>query len=205
MKNVAWLGGVAVLIGLTFAAPGAADEPAVNWEYKAISFNVDPAEATKILNDMSKAGWDYVGPLGRDMVAFRRPLVTQTEITAKKENERLQGTWTTTATESNGTISRETRPEKWIISGQKWTVKLDGEVTQEGTYKVVETGDRFVKVDFLVTEGYKQGDTWIAIYQIDGDKLRMNGCYLSESKQRARTLGTKDGDGMYVRTMKKEK
>ena len=46
----------------------------------------------------------------------------------------------------------------------KWTV-------QEGILKIVEVGEKSVKADFIVSDGFKQGDTWIAIYQIDGEKL----------------------------------
>jgi hypothetical protein len=42
-------------------------------EYKAVSFGGDATENTKILNDLAAEGWHYVGRIGDDMVAFRRP------------------------------------------------------------------------------------------------------------------------------------
>jgi hypothetical protein len=42
-------------------------------EYKAVSFGSDATENTKILDDLSAEGWHYVGRIGDDMVAFRRP------------------------------------------------------------------------------------------------------------------------------------
>jgi uncharacterized protein (TIGR03067 family) len=205
MNNAAWRCGVAVLLGLGLAAARAADDkpPASPWEYKAVQISDNVGTATKQLNELAADGWDYVGPLGNGLVAFRR---TPVDNVARKQIDRLQGTWTTVTSESDGQINREDRRvEKWTINGGRWSVKLDGEVTQEGTYKIVEAGDKLVKVDFVVTDGYKQGDTWSAVYQLDGDKLKMNGCYLSESKVRAKSLTTRDGDGYYVRTMRKEK
>jgi uncharacterized protein (TIGR03067 family) len=205
MNKAAWLCGVAVLTGLGFAAAarGADDKPPAAWEYKAVQIRDGAGEATKQLNDLAADGWEYVGPLANGLVAFRRPAAGGA---ARKEADRLQGTWTTIAAESDGQLHREEkRIEKWTINGGRWSVKLDGEVTQEGTYKIVETGDKLVKVDFTVTDGYKQGDTWIAVYQIDGDRMKMNGCYVSESRVRPKVLGTRDGDGYYLRTMRKEK
>jgi uncharacterized protein (TIGR03067 family) len=204
MNKAAWLCGVAVLVGLAHGAatPGADERPAPPWEYKAVAFSDNVGNATKQLNDLAADGWEYVGPLANGLVAFRRPGAGSG---ARKEADRLQGTWTTISTESDGQLHREEkRVEKWTINGGRWSVKLDGEVTQEGTYKIIEA-DKVVKIDFTVTDGYKQGDTWIALYQIDGDKLKMNGCYISESRVRPKTLGTRDGDGYYVRTMRKEK
>jgi uncharacterized protein (TIGR03067 family) len=205
MNKAAWLCGVAVLAGLGFGATtqGADERPAPpQWEYKAVAFNANVGDATKLLNDLSADGWEYVGPLANGLVAFRRPAA---DIAVRKEADRLQGIWTTISTESDGQLNREEkRVEKWTINGGRWSVKLDGEVTQEGTFKIIEA-DKLVKIDFTVTDGYKRGDTWLAVYQIDGDKLKMNGCYLSESKVRPKTLGTRDGDGYYVRTMRKEK
>jgi hypothetical protein len=43
------------------------------WEFKAVAFGTDAAEATKSLNQLAKDGWQYVGPLSNGLVAFRRP------------------------------------------------------------------------------------------------------------------------------------
>jgi hypothetical protein len=45
------------------------------WEYKAVSFANDEEKNTKKLNELADAGWQYVGPLGNGMVAFRRPYI----------------------------------------------------------------------------------------------------------------------------------
>jgi WD40 repeat protein len=57
-----------------------ADARAGKWEFKAASFGgSDEIENTRKLNELAAAGWQYVGPLGNGMVAFRRRL----ELTAK--------------------------------------------------------------------------------------------------------------------------
>jgi hypothetical protein len=65
-------------LGISFLTVFAsAQDPAasVQWEYKAVPFTADEKEATKRLNDLAGEGWQYVGPLPHNLVAFRRPLV----------------------------------------------------------------------------------------------------------------------------------
>lgn len=42
------------------------------YEYRAVSFGRDAEESTRLLNQLAKDGWQYVGPLGPALVAFRR-------------------------------------------------------------------------------------------------------------------------------------
>jgi hypothetical protein len=43
-------------------------------EFKAVSFGDNDGAATEKLNDLAAEGWEYVGPLGNGLVAFRRPV-----------------------------------------------------------------------------------------------------------------------------------
>lgn len=207
MNKALLLSCVAVWVAGATERAAAQESIPPKWEYKAVSFHdLSTSEATKLLNDLSEAGWDYVGPLANDLVAFRRVPSSAAEVAAKKDFERLQGTWSTVSTELDGQQRAEAKKaEKVTFAGNKWTVKLDGEVSQEGTFKIVEAGGKFLKVDFLVTDGFKQGDTWISILQVDGDKLKWSGCYVSESKVRPKALATREGDGYFLRTLKRDK
>jgi uncharacterized protein (TIGR03067 family) len=205
MNKALLLGCVAVL---TFsAAPVVAQESlSQKWEYKAVSFNVETNEATKMLNDLNKDGWEYVGPLANGLVAFKRLVPSAADGAIKKEMERMQGMWTTVSTEVDGQQrAEEKKSEKLTFADNKWVLKIDGEISQEGTFKIVETGGKFMKIDFFVTGGFKQGDTWISIMQIDGDKMKWTGCYVTESKARPKMLTTRNGDGYFLRTLKREK
>jgi uncharacterized protein (TIGR03067 family) len=207
MNKALLLGCVAVL-SFGAAVPSPADEPSqLKWEHKVISFHsASTDEAAKILNQMSDDGWEYVGLLPNDMVAFRRPRATAAEVAVQKDREKMQGTWTTIATELNGQLrAEEKKTEKLTIAGNRWTLKLDGEVSQEGTFKIVENGGKFLKVDFVVTDGFKQGDRWISIVQLDGDKMKWSGCYVSESRFRPTAMTTREGDGFFLRSMKRDK
>ena len=205
MNKALLLGCVAVLT--LSAAPVVAQESlSQKWEYKAVSFNVETNDATKMLNDLNKDGWEYVGPLANGLVAFKRLVPSAADGAIKKELERMQGMWTTVSTEVDGQQrAEEKKSEKITFTDNKWVLKIDGEISQEGTFKIVETGGKFMKIDFFVTGGFKQGDTWISVMQIDGDKMKWSGCYVSENKARPKMLTTRNGDGYFLRTLKREK
>src|SRR4051812_3651437 len=82
---------VALVIGLAVFALGAVHPcPAVRaqerpaslkeWEFKAVPIGADEKDATKKLNDLASEGWQYVGPLGNGLVAFRRHYVPREQI-----------------------------------------------------------------------------------------------------------------------------
>jgi hypothetical protein len=71
---------LAVWLALLLAAPASCrgvEGPALEapqYEYKAVVFGPEPEEATRLLNRLTEAGWEYVGPLAQPLVAFRRKL-----------------------------------------------------------------------------------------------------------------------------------
>src|SRR4051795_11137824 len=74
---------------LVFVAPDASGQekpkpPAV--EYKAVAIGADEKGATRKLNELAAEGWEYVGPLGNSLVAFKRD-------PAKRELAKWQGEW----------------------------------------------------------------------------------------------------------------
>jgi len=69
------VGWVSFILG-SLTAPFATSQEknaAPKWEYQAVSFGSDEKESTQKLNDLTRAGWEYVGPLAHSLVAFRRP------------------------------------------------------------------------------------------------------------------------------------
>ena len=66
---------VAMLVALVLCSTTAGQDksPTVKWEYRAVSFGTDEKESTKKLNDLAADGWEYVGHLNSNTVAFKRP------------------------------------------------------------------------------------------------------------------------------------
>jgi uncharacterized protein (TIGR03067 family) len=127
-------------------------------------------------------------------------------IAARKEIEGLQGTWHSMSTEIDGVRqSGENKADRHFFSGDQWTCK-DGEtVVQTATVKIVEASGELVKIDFLITDGSRKGETWVGLYQRGGDELKWCGGYIGEVKARPTTVATKPGDGYFLRSLRREK
>jgi uncharacterized protein (TIGR03067 family) len=92
---------------------------------------------------------------------------------AKKELEALQGAWYSTSWECAGMRQTgEDKTDRHIITADRWVLKYGEAVVQSGTLNVIEVSDKLVKVDFVVTGGLRNGDTWLAIYERNGDELK---------------------------------
>jgi uncharacterized protein (TIGR03067 family) len=125
---------------------------------------------------------------------------------ARKEIEALQGTWHSASTEAAGVRqSGENKVDRHFFAGDQWKYEDGGSVLQAATIKIVEVGDTLVKIDFIVTDGYRKGDTWVGVYERHGDELTWCGGYVGEGRTRPATLTTRPGDGYFLRSLKREK
>ncbi len=127
-------------------------------------------------------------------------------VAAKKEIAGLQGAWYSTSTEEGGVRqSGENKADRHIFSGEKWTHEVGGAVVQSGTIRIVEVGDKRVKIDFIGTEGIGKGTTWVGLYERSGDELKWCGSYASQGLASPAALATKPGDGYFLRSLRREK
>src|SRR5262249_8335759 len=95
------------LLGPPLAAGPAKTDPS-GWEYKAVAFdNNDEKGTPRKLNDLAADGWEYVGPLGNGLVAFRRSRAAQ----EPGEIRSFQG-------HTEGVITVAVAPDgRWAVSG----------------------------------------------------------------------------------------
>jgi uncharacterized protein (TIGR03067 family) len=97
------------------------------------------------------------------------------------------------------------RHDKTVFKGDKWHCTSNGTTIQQGTITIVEATEKLVKIDFIVMDGYARGDTWKAVYEMDGDEVRWCGCFAGGGRNRPDDLVTRAGDGRVLRTLKREK
>lgn len=122
---------------------------------------------------------------------------------AKKDTEKMQGTWIMISGEEKG----EKLPEKTIknakltIKGDKYTVNL-GDDTMIGTQKIDST-KKPKEIDATGTEGPKKGTTILGIYKLDGDEFTV--CFAPSDKDRPKEFTSKSGTGSFVHVWKKQK
>ena len=126
-------GVAALVIGLTVPALGvfqecpavrAQDKPAPRpeWQFKAVLIGTDERDATKRLNDLASEGWQYVGPLGNGLVAFRRPNGPKEQIIVE-----VSGEPQTVAPGEKTTITVTVRAgDRSLLSGAKVTISAGG-------------------------------------------------------------------------------
>ena len=137
-----------------------------HWEHKAVTFGIDEKTATKKLNDLARDGWDYVGPLGNGLVAFKRfeRVAGPGQRPPRRELSSWEGSWDT----NDGAAMK--------IKGERFECSAAG-IQRNGSMKIVEIGDKVTLVDMLVEEGDVKGQTFKAIFRFDGKMLEYCGTY----------------------------
>jgi uncharacterized protein (TIGR03067 family) len=120
-----------------------------------------------------------------------------------KDRDTLQGTWLPETAELGGKMFPDEvrKTIKLVIKDDKYTVTV-GEKVDQGTVKLNATA-KPKELDITGTEGPNKGKTILAIYERDGDTLRV--CYDLGGKNRPAEFKTKEGTQLFLVTYKREK
>jgi uncharacterized protein (TIGR03067 family) len=120
-----------------------------------------------------------------------------------KDSENVQGSWLPSAAELGGKIfPDEVRKSiKLVIKDDKYTATV-GKVVDQGNIKL-DPAAKPKKMDIAGTDGPNKGKTIPAIYELDGDTLRI--CYDLSGKSHPTEFKTKEGTQLYLVTYKREK
>ncbi len=126
---------------------------------------------------------------------------------AADDREALQGTWLPTAAELAGRkFPDEVRMGmKLVVKDDTYTVTVReaaGDAVDRGTVKL-NPGSSPKGMDILGTEGPNKGRTILAIYQQEGDTLRI--CYDLAGKTRPTEFKTAAGTQLFLVTYKRDK
>jgi uncharacterized protein (TIGR03067 family) len=121
---------------------------------------------------------------------------------AKKDQDKLQGTWKLASGEQEGEpIPEDTlKAGKLVVMGEKFTIKL-GDFEGEGTQKLDAT-KKPKTIDAVGTGGQTSGMTYLGIYAIDGDSVKQ--CYAQPGDERPKEFTTKSGTGRFLFVWKKD-
>jgi len=120
-----------------------------------------------------------------------------------KDGDAIQGTWLPAAAELGGkAFPDEVRKTiKLVLKDDKYTVTVGKEVDQ-GTVKL-NPAAKPKEMDITGTDGPNKGKTILAIYERDGDTLRV--CYDLGGKNRPTEFKTKEGTQLFLVTYEREK
>ena len=120
-----------------------------------------------------------------------------------KDGDTIQGTWPPSTAE----LGRKMFPDevrktiKLVVKDDKYTVTT-GKVVDQGTVKL-NPAAKPKEMDITGTEGPNKGKTILAIYERDGDTLRI--CYDLSGKSRPTEFKTTEGTQLFLVTYKREK
>lgn len=117
--------------------------------------------------------------------------------------EKIQGTWVldSLVVEGKEIPQVNLKNTKLTIKGDKYTF-VNGDVTNKGVYKVDAT-KKPMTLDIVVDEGPDKGKTLPAIYEADGDSLKI--CLSIKGKLRPEAFGSKADSGVVLESWKKAK
>ena len=122
-----------------------------------------------------------------------------------KDLAKFDGTWVAQSVEVGGNKIPDEElkkaPGRLSIKGGKWTLKV-GDVNQTGTFTVDE-GKKPKAMDIKPGDGPNAGKTIHAIYELDGDTMKV--CYAPPEKDRPMSFATKDKAGYALIEYKREK
>jgi uncharacterized protein (TIGR03067 family) len=120
-----------------------------------------------------------------------------------KDADTIQGTWVPSAAELGGKMfPDEVRKSiKLVVKDDKYTVTVGKQVDQ-GTVKL-NPAAKPKELDITGTDGPNKGKTILAIYERDGDTLRV--CYDLGGKARPTEFKTREGTQLFLVTYKREK
>ena len=115
----------------------------------------------------------------------------------------LNGTWLPVTAELAGEkFPDEVRKTiKLVVDDDKYTVTV-GKKPDRGTVKV-DSSKKPKEMDIIGTDGPNKGKTFLAIYELDGDTLRV--CYDLSGKARPTEFKTTAGTKLYLVEYKLQK
>ena len=122
---------------------------------------------------------------------------------AAKESKMLEGTWLPSAAElgENPFDEATLKSMKLVIEGDKYTVTV-GKAIDKGTTKI-DPSKTPKTMDIMGGEGPNKGKTFLCIYELNGDTLRV--CYDLGGKARPSEFKTKKGELLFLVTYKRAK
>ena len=122
---------------------------------------------------------------------------------AADERKLLQGTWLPTAAElSENPFGESTlKIMKLVVEGDKYNVTV-GISVDMGTIRI-DPAAKPKTMDIIGADGPNKGKTFLAIYELNGDMLRV--CYDLTGKVRPTEFKTRKGEALFLATYKRAK
>ena len=123
----------------------------------------------------------------------------------EEAQKKLQGTWTVTQAERDGSAADDVVGHRLSFTGNRFQIRSRaGKPLYEGTFRV-DPRTKPAAIDFEQTEGALKGKAWKGIYALDGDTLTVCDNAPNLDKGRPAALEAKSGSGHVLVTFKRAK
>ena len=121
---------------------------------------------------------------------------------AKKDLEKMKGTWKAVAGEAGGNPLPDEflKSIQFTITGDKYSLK-QGDEEEEGTLKL-DAAKKPKTVDVSITKGRDKDKKQHGLYQVEGNTLKF--CFAPPEKERPKEFAAKAGSENLVITLKRE-
>jgi uncharacterized protein (TIGR03067 family) len=117
----------------------------------------------------------------------------------------LQGTWTATKAERDGSAADDVVGHRLSVTGNRFRIQSkDGKPLYAGTVRL-DPSAKPAAIDFEHTEGALKGKAWKGIYALDGNTLRACDNAPNLDKGRPAAFEAGRGSGYVLITFKREK
>jgi uncharacterized protein (TIGR03067 family) len=125
---------------------------------------------------------------------------------AKKDLDRMQGSWVAASGESNGNPipDEQVKGTKFVVKGDKYSYAVGDTYQEEGTLKIDPT-KKPKTIDVTIVEGADKGEAQLGIYEITKDTLKL--CFAPPGKDKARPkdFSTNAGNQQLMLVLTREK
>ena len=120
-----------------------------------------------------------------------------------KAKDALTGSWKAIAAERSGKPAPDLKGHVLTFAGNGFAVRSkEGKLLYEGNYQI-DVSKNPATIDFVHTKGEADGKTWLGLYQLAGDTLKICDNAGDVAKPRPTALVTKEGSGLDMLTFQK--
>jgi uncharacterized protein (TIGR03067 family) len=125
---------------------------------------------------------------------------------AKKDLDRMQGSWEGTSGESKGNAipDEQLKETRFFVKGEKYSYKVGDTYQEEGTLKIDPT-KKPKMIDVTIVDGEDKGKTQLGIYEVTRDKLKLCFAPPGKEKTRPKDFSTNAGNQQLLLVLSREK
>jgi uncharacterized protein (TIGR03067 family) len=122
----------------------------------------------------------------------------------KEELKKFDGAWNAVSAKANGdeVPAEELKKIHVTVEGGQYTVKLEDNVIDKGNF-TIDPGKKPKQMDVKPVEGQNQGKTLLAIYELEGDDLKI--CFVEAEKDRPTDFTADKDSGRILHIYKRAK